>query len=197
MFGFTKKQVYQYLIVGLGNPGSKYADTRHNVGFMVIDILSAEYSCGKPKLKHKSELYECTVNGQKCLLCKPQTFMNNSGEAVGEIARFYKLQPQNIIVLSDDVSLDVGGLRIRRKGSHGGHNGLKSIINHLSSEDIPRVKIGVGKKPHPDYDLADFVLGRFSKADLPTMQQSIKDAAAAVECIIKDGVDIAMNRYNR
>lgn len=197
MFGFSKKGVYNYLVVGLGNPGSKYADTRHNVGFMVIDTLSAEYSCGKAKLKHKSELYECNIAGNKCLLCKPQTFMNNSGEAVGEIARFYKLQAQNIIVLSDDVSLDVGALRIRRKGSHGGHNGLKSIINHLKSEDIPRVKIGVGKKPHPNYDLADFVLGRFSKADLPTMQQSIKDAAAAVECIIKDGVDTAMNMYNR
>ena len=196
MFGFSKKGVYEFLVVGLGNPGSKYANTRHNIGFMVIDTITANLSCGKAKLKHKSEIFEGNVKGAKVLFIKPQTFMNNSGEAVREIANFYKIAPQNIIVISDDVSLDVGVLRIRRKGSHGGHNGLKSIINLVGSEDIPRIKVGVGKKPHPDYDLADFVLGRFSKEDTPKMQEAIKKCSDAIECIITDGVDKAMNMYN-
>lgn len=196
MFGFSKKGVYEFLVVGLGNPGSKYANTRHNIGFMVIDTITANLSCGKAKLKHKSEIFEGNVKGAKVLFIKPQTFMNNSGEAVLEIANFYKIAPQNIIVISDDVSLDVGVLRIRRKGSHGGHNGLKSIINLVGSEDIPRIKVGVGKKPHPDYDLADFVLGRFSKEDTPKMQEAIKKCSDAIECIITDGVDKAMNMYN-
>lgn len=196
MFGFSKKGVYEFLVVGLGNPGSKYANTRHNIGFMVIDTITANLSCSKAKLKHKSEIFEGNVKGAKVLFIKPQTFMNNSGEAVREIANFYKIAPQNIIVISDDVSLDVGVLRIRRKGSHGGHNGLKSIINLVGSEDIPRIKVGVGKKPHPDYDLADFVLGRFSKEDTPKMQEAIKKCSDAIECIITDGVDKAMNMYN-
>ncbi len=196
MFGFSKKGVYEFLVVGLGNPGSKYANTRHNIGFMVIDTITANLSCGKAKLKHKSEIFEGNVKGTKVLFIKPQTFMNNSGEAVREIAKFYKTPPQNIIVISDDVSLDVGVLRIRRKGSHGGHNGLKSIINLVGSEDLPRIKVGVGKKPHPDYDLADFVLGRFSKEDTPKIQDAIKKCSDAIECIISDGVDKAMNMYN-
>lgn len=196
MFGFSKKGVYEFLVVGLGNPGSKYANTRHNIGFMVVDTITANLSCGKAKLKHKSEIFEGNVKGAKVLFIKPQTFMNNSGEAVREIAKFYKIEPQNIIVVSDDVSLDVGVLRIRRKGSHGGHNGLKSIMNLVGSEDIPRIKVGVGKKPHPDYDLADFVLGRFSKEDIPKIQDAIKKCSDAIECIISDGVDKAMNMYN-
>lgn len=196
MFGFSKKGVYEYLVVGLGNPGIKYANTRHNVGFMVIDTITAILSCGKAKQKHKSELYEGKIGTAKVLFLKPQTFMNNSGEAVREIAKFYKIPPENIVVISDDVSLDAGVLRIRRKGSNGGHNGLKSIINLMGSDNIPRIKIGVGKKPHPDYDLADFVLGRFPKEDLPKMQDAIKRATEAVQCIIKDGVDNAMNMYN-
>lgn len=196
MFGFSKTGVYDYLVVGLGNPGTKYANTRHNIGFMVIDTITAELSCGKGKLKYKSEIFEGKVGKSKVLFAKPQTFMNNSGEAVRDIAKFYKIAPENIIVISDDVSLDVGVLRIRRKGSHGGHNGLKNIINLLGSENIPRIKVGVGKKPHPDYDLADFVLGRFPKEDLPKMQDAIKNCSKAVECIITDGVDKAMNMYN-
>lgn len=197
MFGLTKKGVYDYLLVGLGNPGAKYADTRHNVGFMTVDILSAELMAGPTKKKHKSEIMDCKIGDNKCLLCKPQTFMNNSGLAVKEIANYYKIPTENIIVISDDVSLDVGSLRIRRKGSDGGHNGLKSIINLIGSNNFPRVKIGVGKKPHPEYDLADWVLGRFQKADRDKISQSIKDAAAAVKCIIKNGTDSAMNMYNR
>ncbi len=196
MFGFSKKGVYDFLVVGLGNPGSKYANTRHNVGFMVIDTITANLGCGKAKIKYKAEIFEGKVGAYKVLFIKPQTFMNNSGEAVRDIARFYKILPENIIVISDDVSLDVGAIRIRRKGSNGGHNGLKSIIGLMGSDNIPRIKVGVGKKPHPDYDLADFVLGRFSKDDTAKIGEAIKKASDAIECMIKNGVDKAMNMYN-
>lgn len=197
MFFKKRSDSYSYLIVGLGNPGSKYDGTRHNVGFAAVEELADELSCHAPRTKHKSEVFTALIGSQKCLMIKPLTYMNNSGEAVKDAADYYKIPPENIIVISDDVSLNVGQLRIRRKGSAGGHNGLKSIIAHLGSENFIRVKIGVGKKPHPDYDLADWVLGKFKKDDLPLLRPVLLDSAAAVKCIIESGTDAAMNKYNR
>lgn len=186
-----------FLIVGLGNPESKYEATRHNIGFKALDTLSEDLGVSFNRMKFKSLIAECSMGDSRCILCKPQTYMNNSGEAVAEIMRFYKLEPQQLIVVFDDVSLDVGRLRIRRDGSHGGHNGIKSIIQLLGSEAFPRVKIGVGKKPHPDYDLAAWVLGKFDKNDQDTIKKVTQDAADAVKLMVKSGVDSAMAKYNR
>jgi PTH1 family peptidyl-tRNA hydrolase len=186
----------EYLIVGLGNPGDKYAFTRHNVGFMFIDRLADKTRSSVKKLKFKSLYGDATIGGVRCLLCKPQTFMNNSGEAVREIAAFYKIPPQRIIVAFDDVSLNTGELRIRKKGSAGGHNGIKSIIAHLSSEDFPRLKIAIGPKPHPQMDLADFVLGRLSKEDELKLADVIDRAVDAVTLMVQGETDKAMNQFN-
>ena len=186
----------KFLVVGLGNPDKKYVNTRHIVGFEMIDVL-ATYANIKVNIgKCKALIGEGRIGGASVILAKPQTYMNLSGESVMELCNYFKIPFENIIVMYDDISLDVGVLRIRRKGSHGGHNGLKNIINLLGSENIPRIKVGVGKTPHPDYDLADFVLGRFQKEDLPKMQDAIKNCSKAVESIITDGVDKAMNMYN-
>lgn len=154
-----------HIVVGLGNPGDKYFHTRHNTGFLTMDYISQKAGTKVDRVKFKALTGEAVIGAHRVLLMKPQTFMNNSGEAVAEAASFYKIPPENIIVIFDDISLDVGRMRIRRDGSAGGHNGIKSIISCIGSENFPRIKIGVGQKPHPDYDLADWVLSEFSKED--------------------------------
>ena len=185
-----------WLIVGLGNPGEKYEDTRHNVGFQVIDELAERQGRPVQRLKFKALTGLLTIGGEKALVMKPVTYMNLSGEAVRPAADFYKLPPERILVISDDVALAAGRLRIRAKGSAGGHNGLKSIIQHLGTDQFPRVKIGVGQKPHPDYDMADWVLGKFAGEDLKTISQAIERAGKAAECCIAHGPDQAMNQFN-
>lgn len=193
---FKKTSGAEWIIVGLGNPGDKYENTRHNVGFRALDQLAETASVPVQKLKHKALTNTCTIAGVKVLLMKPVTYMNLSGEAVADAARFYKIPPERIIVLSDDVSLGVGKLRIRRSGSAGGHNGLKSIIQHLGSDQFPRIKLGVGEKPHPDYDLADWVLGKFAKEDRKTVDEMVQKAAEAAAYYIKEGPEKTMGRFN-
>lgn len=185
-----------WLIVGLGNPGEKYENTRHNVGFQVIDELAERQ--GKPvqRLKFKALTGLLTIGGEKALVMKPVTYMNLSGEAVRPAADFYKLPPERILVISDDVALAAGRLRIRAKGSAGGHNGLKSIIQHLGTDQFPRIRVGVGEKPHPDYDLADWVLGRPQGEDKKAIDAAVKRAADAVECILTQGLERGMGKFN-
>lgn len=185
-----------FLIVGLGNPGQKYEGTRHNAGFLAVDTLADSLGVKIDRLRFKSLCADAMLGTSRVLLMKPSTFMNNSGEAVGEAARFYKLKPEQVLVMFDDVTLDVGRLRIRRKGSDGGHNGIKSILYHLESDAFPRIKIGVGQKPHPDYDLADWVLGRFPKEDAPLLKEAFGRAAEAAAMIADGKINEAMNRYN-
>jgi len=185
-----------WLLVCLGNPGDQYEGTRHNVGFQVADEIGERARIPIQKLKFRALTNTCELGGEKVLIMKPVTYMNLSGEAVRQAADFYKVPPERVLVVSDDVSLPVGKLRVRSGGSAGGHNGLKSIISHLGSEEFPRVKIGVGEKPHPDYDLADWVLGKFTGEDKKAVDAAVKRAADAVECVIKDGMDKAMNKYN-
>ena len=195
-FGKNRAAGPEWLVVGLGNPGEKYENTRHNVGFLTVDQLADRANVPVQKLKHRALTNTAEVGGVRVLLMKPVTYMNLSGEAVGEAARFYKIPPDHVLVISDDVSLPLGKLRIRKGGSAGGHNGLKSIIQHLGTDQFPRVKIGVGEKPHPDYDMADWVLGKFAGEDLKTITQAIQRAGKAAECYIHDGPDRAMNRFN-
>lgn len=185
-----------YLIVGLGNPGSEYEATRHNAGFIVVDMLAEKLGCGITKLKFKSLYGTADIGGKKCLILKPQTFMNNSGEAVRDAAAFYKIPAENIIVVSDDISLDVGRLRIRRKGSDGGHNGLKSIIYLLNNDNFARIKVGVGKKPHPDYDLAAWVLSRFKNDEVDDLKKAAENACDAIKLMVEGKTDMAMNKFN-
>lgn len=185
-----------WMLVCLGNPGDQYENTRHNVGFMVADQLGERYRLPIQKLKFKALTNIFSISGEKVLVMKPVTYMNLSGEAVGEAARFYKIPPERVLVISDDVSLPLGKLRIRKGGSAGGHNGLKSIIQHLGTDQFPRIKVGVGQKPHPDYDMADWVLSKFAGEDLKTITEAIRKAADAVECLIQEGPDKAMNRFN-
>lgn len=187
---------FDYLIVGLGNPGLEYETTRHNAGFLALDVMQSKLNFQIKKIKFKSLVGECTVGDKKAIVIKPQTFMNNSGEAVRECAAFYKIPVENIIVLYDDISLDVGKMRIRRKGSAGGHNGIKSIIYHLGSDNFPRVKIGVGKKPHPEYDLAAWVLSNFTKDEQLVLEKTLPDAVEAAEMIMQGKTDRAMNLFN-
>lgn len=191
-----KGSAFEYIIAGLGNPGAKYEMTRHNAGFLALDLFAVKNNADIKKLKYHSLVREVTISGKRCLLMKPQTFMNNSGEAIGEAAKFYKIPPERVIVISDDTTLDVGKIRIRRKGSAGGHNGLKSIIAHLGSEDFPRVKIGVGKKPDAYTDLADWVLARFPKENEADLKNALENALSAVELIVAGETDKAMNLYN-
>ncbi len=186
----------EYLIVGLGNPGRQYELTRHNAGFLFADLLADKNNDKISKIQFKSVTASIDVGGHKCLLMKPQTFMNNSGEAVKQAAAFYKIPPERIIVVFDDISLPCGKLRIRRKGSAGGHNGIKSIIYHLNSDNFPRVKLGVGEKPHPDYDLADWVLSNFKKDEIPALREAAEKACDAVELIVKGDTDKAMSNFN-
>ena len=186
----------EYVICGLGNPGTQYENTRHNAGFMAVDTIAEKLGVTVKKLKLKSLVADVNLGGRRCLLMKPTTFMNNSGEAVEEAMSFYKLPPENLLVLYDDISLDVGRLRIRRKGSDGGHNGIKSIILHLNSDAFPRIKIGVGKKPHPDFNLADWVLSAFKKDEGEALESALARAADGAELIVKGSTDEAMNRFN-
>ena len=183
------------LIVGLGNPGAKYAGTRHNAGFSVIDELAERHNIKEDTSKHKALIGKGVINGEKVILAMPQTFMNLSGESVRAIMDFYKLTVDDLIVVYDDIDLDVGKIRIREKGSAGGHNGMKNIILHSGSQDFVRVRVGVGKKPE-HMDLADHVLSRFSREDLPFMRESCGKACDALEVILSDGAVAAMNRYN-
>lgn len=185
-----------YIIAGLGNPGPEYEKTRHNIGFLTVNALAESLGTRVDHAKFNALVADVRIGMEKCLLMKPQTYMNNSGEAVGAAARFYKVPPENVIIISDDITLEPGVIRIRRKGSAGGHNGLKSIIAHLSSENFLRVKIGVGERRNTDSDLCDHVLGTFSKADIPVMNEAIKKAVEAVKLIVTDDVSEAMNRYN-
>ena len=185
-----------WMLVCLGNPGDQYDNTRHNVGFMVADQLGERYHLPIQKLKFKALTNVFTISGEKVLVMKPVTYMNLSGEAVRPAADFYKIPPEHIIVISDDTALDVGKLRIRKSGSAGGHNGLKSIIQHLGTDQFPRIRVGVGKKPHPDYDLADWVLGKFQGEDRKAIAAAVERCADAVECYIKEGPDRAMNKFN-
>ena len=187
----------EWLVVGLGNPGPQYETTRHNVGFRAVDELAERLNIPVQRLKHKALTNTALLGGKKVLLMKPVTYMNLSGEAVGQAAAFYKIPPQRVLVISDDVSLPPGRLRIRTGGSAGGHNGLKSIIAHLGGDQFPRLKIGVGGKPHPEYDMADWVLSSFTGEDQKIIDEAIKRAADGVECFLKDGPDRAMNQFNR
>ena len=186
----------EFLVVGLGNPGNKYTYTRHNSGFLCLDMLSQKLNFRIDRLKFKSLICDTKINGHRCIVMKPQTFMNNSGEAIRECADFYKIKPENIIVIYDDISLDVGKLRIRRKGTDGGHNGIKSIIYHLNNDQFPRIKVGCGKKPHPDYDLADWVLSEFKKDELKALEPALENACKAIELLLDNQIDKAMNLYN-
>ena len=185
-----------WLIVFLGNPGPKYECTRHNAGFMAGDALAKKLGVSINRLRFKALTAAAEINGEKVLLMKPQTFMNLSGEAVSEAARFYKIPPEHVLVVSDEVSLPLGKLRVRQKGSAGGHNGLKSIIASLGSDAFPRIRIGVGAPPHPDYDMADWVLSVFRNQDLEDMLAASERAAEAVTTYISNGPERAMNRFN-
>ncbi len=186
-----------YIIVGLGNPGREYVNTRHNIGWDVIDALAEQNRIDVLEKKHKAVIGKGVVAGQKCILAKPQTYMNLSGESVRQLVDYYKVdETAELIIISDDISLEVGQLRIRKKGSAGGHNGLKSIIGHLGHDGFQRVKMGVGEKPK-GYDLADWVLGHFTGDERKVMDEAAKRAAEAIELMITEGPDVAMNRYNR
>ena len=200
MFNKFKKDggnsTYDFLVVGLGNPGDKYFHTRHNAGFLMMDYLSQRCSTQVNKSKFKALVGEATIAGKRCLLMKPQTFMNLSGEAVQQAAAFYKIPMQNILVFSDDISLDVGRLRVRGKGSDGGQKGLRSIITLMNSDDFPRIRFGVGKKPHPDYDLADWVLSEFTKEEQPALFAAFEKAYDGVLKVLEGDVDGAMQLCN-
>ena len=193
---FAKKLPVTWLVVGLGNPGSQYENTRHSAGFAVIDALADRGDFPVQRLKFHALTNTATVGGQGVLVMKPVTYMNLSGQAVGEAARFYKISPDHVLVISDDVDLPLGKLRIRKGGSAGGHNGLKSIIQHLGTDQFPRLKVGVGGKPHPDYDMADWVLGKLQGEDKRIMDDAAVRAAQAVECLLSQGIDRAMNQFN-
>ena len=183
------------LIVGLGNPTGKYDKTRHNVGFEVIDYLVNQYGIALDTLKHKGMYGKGIIEGKSVILLKPMTFMNLSGESVSGVANYYKIPAEDIIVIYDDINLDVGRIRIRKKGSAGGHNGIKNIIAHLGTQEFPRVRIGVGMKPG-NMDLADYVLSRFSKDEEPLLQSGYERAGEVVALMVQDAIDKAMNDYN-
>ena len=193
---FSNTAAPTWMIVGLGNPGTKYAFTRHNAGFLCLDLLAEKAHTDIKKIRFKGVLGETTLEGERCLLLKPQTFMNNSGESVREAAAFYKIPPEHILVIFDDISLSPGKLRIRRKGSDGGHNGIKSIIYHLGSDVFPRIKLGVGEKPNPEWDLADWVLSNFTKPELTALREAADKACDAAERIVRGDIEQAMGLYN-
>lgn len=186
----------EYLIVGLGNPGLEYAQTRHNAGFMTLDLLAEREHTEIKRMKFKSLCGDAVIAGKRCLLMKPTTYMNNSGQAVAEAMQFYKLPIDHIIVVYDDISLEPSRLRIRRKGSDGGHNGIKSIIYLTGEDTFPRIKLGVGKKPRPDYNLADWVLSRFTKEELEQLHIASEHACESIALMVNGKIDEAMNRYN-
>lgn len=193
MFG---KKTENWLIVGLGNPGSQYANTRHNCGFRVVDLLAQKLSCKVDKCKFQGLYGQVLYNGKKLFLLKPQTFMNLSGRSVLQLSAYFNIPPQRIIVIFDDISLPPGRLRVRADGSAGGHNGIKSIISELGSQDFPRVKVGVGAKPEPERDLADWVLSTFSASEEKLLKSALESAADAALCLVDKSVQEAANRYN-
>ena len=193
---FSKSEGSEFLVVGLGNPGSKYWGTRHNVGFAALDALAEDLGAKVDRVKFQGLTGEVRRKGQKLILLKPTTYMNLSGQAVAAAARFYKIPPERVLVLVDDISLEPGRLRVRKSGSAGGHNGLKSIIAALGSQEFPRVKIGVGAKPHPDYALADWVLGVFPYDQRELMAQTYARAAQAALTLIDQGPQAAANLFN-
>ncbi len=186
----------EYIICGLGNPGTQYEGTRHNIGFMTIDTLCEKYKLDCKKLRFKSLTCDAMISGKRCLIMKPTTFMNNSGEAVTEAMSFYKIPPERTIIVFDDISLEPGKLRIRRKGSDGGHNGIKSIIYLSGSDMFPRIKMGVGAKPHPDYNLADWVLGHFKKEQAEALETAMENAVSSIELMVGGKMNEAMNKFN-
>lgn len=197
MFSFGKSTGgVTWLAVFLGNPGPRYEGTRHNAGFMTADALAKDKGLRIDRARFRALTAVCELGGEKVLLMKPQTYMNLSGEAVQQAVRFYKIPPEHVLVVSDEVSLPIGKLRVRQKGSAGGHNGLKSIIACLGTEDFPRIRLGVGAPPHPDYDMADWVLASFKNQDAADMAAAAKRAAQAVESYITDGPDKTMNKFN-
>lgn len=186
----------EYVIAGLGNPGLEYENTRHNAGFIVLDMLAKQ--CGEEinRMQFKGRTADVMLGDKRCLLLKPITYMNNSGESIVQALEFYKLDVSSLIVVCDDISLDVGRLRIRRKGSHGGHNGLRSICELTGSDSYERIKMGVGKKPHPDYDLAKWVLGKFGKEDMEKLNTAAENACECIKLMVQGKTDQAMNKYN-
>ena len=193
---FKKPGGVSWLIVFLGNPGPRYEMTRHNAGFMAADAMAKEKNVNINKARFKALTATCDIGGESVLLMKPQTFMNLSGDAVSQAVKFYKIPPEHVIVVSDEISLPIGKLRIRTKGSAGGHNGLKDIIAKLGTDGFPRIRIGVGAPPHPDYDMADWVLSSFKNQDAEDMLAAAARAAQAAQCYITQGADRAMNRFN-
>ena len=193
---FKKPGGVSWLIVFLGNPGPRYEMTRHNAGFMAADAMAKEKNVNINKARFKALTATCDIGGESVLLMKPQTFMNLSGDAAAQAAKFYKIPPERVIVVSDEISLPIGKLRIRTKGSAGGHNGLKDIIAKLGTDAFPRIRIGVGAPPHPDYDMADWVLSSFKNQDAEDMLAAAARAAQAAQCYITQGADRAMNRFN-
>ena len=191
-----RKPACDWLVMGLGNPGENYARTRHNAGFRAVDRLAAALQVKVDRAKFRGLTAQAVWQGQKLLLLKPQTFMNNSGLSVMDAARFYKLPPERVIVIFDDISLPVGRLRVRADGSAGGHNGIKSIIGALNSQSFPRVKIGVGQKPHPDYDLADWVLSNFTREEEAHVERAAQAAAQAALEVVAGGVSAAAAKFN-
>lgn len=195
MFSFKRGKI-EYIIAGLGNPGPKYANTRHNAGFKAVDLLAKEEGFDIKKSKFQALIADEMIDGKRCLVMKPQTMMNLSGEAIMEAAEYYNIPNENIIVIYDDISLDIGKTRIRRKGSAGGHNGIKSIISCLGSEEFPRIKVGVDKKPNAAYDLAKWVLSEFPKEKSEELQTALENATKAVRLMVNGKTDEAMNKYN-
>ncbi len=197
LFNSNNGAKIEYIIAGLGNPGLQYAATRHNTGFRAIDYIAAKCNTKIDKLKHKALTGRCVIGDKGVLLLKPQTFMNLSGEAVADAAKFYKIPVQNVIIIFDDCSLPVGSHRLRLKGSAGGHNGIKSIIESLGSDGFPRYKVGIGEKPYPDMDLADYVLGNITDDDEKTMAEGFADLLPSLELLMGGQPERAMSRYNK
>lgn len=192
---YKRRSWKMYIIVGLGNPGAEYAKTRHNAGFSVIDVLADKYNISVDTAKHKGLIGKGVIEGNKVLLVKPMTYMNNSGECVREVMDYYKEDCDNLIVIFDDISLAPGNIRIRPKGSAGGHNGIKSLIAHLGTDNFKRIKFGVGDKPK-GWDLADWVLGKFNEEDMPALKDAGQRACEAAICMMQEDVSVAMNRFN-
>lgn len=188
---------FDMMIVGLGNPGIAYEGTRHNIGFAAMDALCQKFECECKKMKFDAYVGDTVIGKKRVLLLKPLTYMNLSGKAVGAAANFYKISPENILVMYDDISLNPGTVRIRRKGSAGGHNGIKDIIEVLGSDNFPRIKIGVGAKPHPDYDLKDWVLSKFKEEERQAVEKSLETTVKAVNELLSRGIDSAMNKYSK
>ncbi len=194
-FGFGKRGKIEYIVAGLGNPGSRYENTRHNAGFKAVDLLAKKEGFEFKKLKFKALIADEVIAGVRCLVMKPQTMMNLSGDAIFEAAEYYNIPDENVLVIFDDVSLDIGKTRIRRKGSAGGHNGIKSIISVIG-EEFPRVKIGVGKKPNAEWDMKDWVLSDFPKDSEKELEAALENSVEAIKLLVNGKIDEAMNLYN-